>query len=141
MGNSLPPRCSGRRRYGRPADHRVRQSHRTNPGTQFRPKVPFIFYVIEGDAPNAFALPGGFIFVYTGLLKLASEESELAAAMAHEIAHVAARHMTCQRPNRRSPASRTISPERAVGWLGRIRGAARRQCGDSGGVHEIREKR
>jgi len=59
-------------------------------------KVPFIFYVIEGDAPNAFALPGGFIFVYTGLLKLASEESELAAAMAHEIAHVAARHMTCQ---------------------------------------------
>jgi beta-barrel assembly-enhancing protease len=59
-------------------------------------KVPFQFQVIEGETPNAFALPGGFIFVYTGLLKLASEESELAAAMAHEIAHVAARHMTCQ---------------------------------------------
>src|SRR5215471_2272619 len=59
-------------------------------------KVPFRFQVIEGEAPNAFALPGGFIFVYTGLIKIASEESELAAAMAHEIAHVAARHMTCQ---------------------------------------------
>src|SRR5438034_2873578 len=58
--------------------------------------VPFSFQVVEGEAPNAFALPGGFVFVYTGLIKLASEEDELAAAMAHEIAHVAARHMTCQ---------------------------------------------
>jgi predicted Zn-dependent protease len=59
-------------------------------------KVPFTFQIVEGEGPNAFALPGGFIFVYTGLIKIASEESELAAAMAHEIAHVAARHMTCQ---------------------------------------------
>src|SRR4051812_44551379 len=59
-------------------------------------KLPFTFQVVEDDVPNAFALPGGFIFVNTGLLKLASEEDELAGAMAHEIAHVAARHMTCQ---------------------------------------------
>jgi predicted Zn-dependent protease len=59
-------------------------------------KVPFTFQVVEDDVPNAFALPGGFIFVNTGLIKLASEEDELAGAMAHEIAHVAARHMTCQ---------------------------------------------
>lgn len=59
-------------------------------------KVPFTFRVVEDDVPNAFALPGGFIFVNTGLIKLASEEAELAGAMAHEIAHVAARHMTCQ---------------------------------------------
>ncbi len=59
-------------------------------------KVPFTFQVIEGDAPNAFALPGGYVFVYTGLIKLADEEDELAAALAHEIAHVAARHMTKQ---------------------------------------------
>jgi predicted Zn-dependent protease len=59
-------------------------------------KVPFTFQVIEGDSPNAFALPGGYVFVYTGLLKIADEEDELAAAMAHEIAHVAARHMTKQ---------------------------------------------
>src|SRR5690349_1074243 len=59
-------------------------------------KIPFTFRVVEDDVPNAFALPGGFVFVNTGLIKLASEESELAGAMAHEIAHVAARHMTCQ---------------------------------------------
>ena len=59
-------------------------------------KVPFTFQVIEGDSPNAFALPGGYVFIYTGLIKIADEEAELAAAMAHEIAHVAARHMTRQ---------------------------------------------
>jgi predicted Zn-dependent protease len=59
-------------------------------------KVPFTFQVLEGDSPNAFALPGGYIFVYTALLKIADEEDEVAAAMAHEIAHVAARHMTRQ---------------------------------------------
>lgn len=58
--------------------------------------VPFTFRVVDDDVPNAFALPGGFVFVNTGLIKLASEEAELAGAMAHEIAHVAARHMTCQ---------------------------------------------
>ncbi|HEY1337497.1 MAG TPA: M48 family metallopeptidase [Bryobacteraceae bacterium] len=59
-------------------------------------KVPFTFQVVEDEAPNAFALPGGFVFVYTGLLKIADEEDEFAGAVAHEIAHVAARHMTCQ---------------------------------------------
>jgi predicted Zn-dependent protease len=59
-------------------------------------RVPITCRLIEGESPNAFALPGGFIFVFTGLLKLASEEDELAAALAHEIAHVAARHMTKQ---------------------------------------------
>jgi predicted Zn-dependent protease len=57
-------------------------------------KVPFTFQVIEGEAPNAFALPGGYVFVYTGLLHVADEEDEFAGAVAHEIAHVAARHMT-----------------------------------------------
>jgi predicted Zn-dependent protease len=59
-------------------------------------KLPFTFRVVDDDVPNAFSLPGGFVFVNTGLIKLASEESELAGAMAHEVAHVAARHMTCQ---------------------------------------------
>jgi beta-barrel assembly-enhancing protease len=59
-------------------------------------KVPFVFQVIDGEEMNAFALPGGYIFVYTGLIKLASEEDEFAGALAHEIAHVAARHMTCE---------------------------------------------
>jgi predicted Zn-dependent protease len=59
-------------------------------------KVPFTFKVLQGDTANAFALPGGYVFVYTGLIKIADEEDEFAGAVAHEIAHVAARHMTCQ---------------------------------------------
>src|SRR5260370_26905799 len=51
-------------------------------------KVPFTFQVIEGEEPNAFALPGGYIFIYTGLLKLADEADEFAGAVAHELAHV-----------------------------------------------------
>jgi len=59
-------------------------------------KVPFTFEIIEADKLNAFALPGGFIFVNTGLIEAAETEAELAGAMAHEIAHVAARHATRQ---------------------------------------------
>jgi len=57
-------------------------------------KVPFTIKVIDSDEVNAFALPGGFFYVYTGLILKAHEESELAGVMAHEIAHVAARHGT-----------------------------------------------
>jgi len=59
-------------------------------------KVPFSFQVVEDESPNAFALPGGFVFVNTGLIQIADEEDEFAAVLAHEIAHVAARHLTCQ---------------------------------------------
>ena len=59
-------------------------------------KVPFTFQVIDDDTLNAFALPGGFIFVHTGLIHAAETEAEMASAMAHAIAHVAARHMTRQ---------------------------------------------
>jgi len=55
-------------------------------------KVPFTIKVIDSDSVNAFALPGGFFYVYTGLILHAQEESELAGVMAHEIAHVALRH-------------------------------------------------
>ncbi len=57
-------------------------------------KVPFTIKVIDDDSVNAFALPGGFFFVNTGVLLEADEEAELAGVMAHEIAHVAARHGT-----------------------------------------------
>src|SRR5213078_2121960 len=55
-------------------------------------KVPFTIKVIDSDEVNAFALPGGFFFVNRGLILAADNESELAGVMAHEIAHVAARH-------------------------------------------------
>jgi predicted Zn-dependent protease len=55
-------------------------------------KVPFTIKVIDSDAINAFALPGGFFYVNSGLILNADEESELAGVMAHEIAHVCAHH-------------------------------------------------
>jgi predicted Zn-dependent protease len=57
-------------------------------------QVPFTIKVIDSDVLNAFALPGGFFYVNSGLILRADEESELAGAMAHEIAHVCARHGT-----------------------------------------------
>ena len=59
-------------------------------------KVPVSIKVLETDEPNAMALPGGFFFVNTGLLKLAQNESEIAGVMGHELAHIAARHATRQ---------------------------------------------
>lgn len=59
-------------------------------------KVPFTIKVIDSEEVNAFALPGGFFFVNSGLLLKAESEAELAGVMAHEIAHVAARHGTRQ---------------------------------------------
>ena len=55
-------------------------------------KIPFTIKVIDSDEPNAFALPGGFFYVNKGLILAADNEAELAGVMAHEIAHVAARH-------------------------------------------------
>src|ERR1035437_2009273 len=55
-------------------------------------QVPFTIKVIDSDEVNAFALPGGFFYVNTGLILAADEEAELAGVMAHEIAHVAACH-------------------------------------------------
>ena len=59
-------------------------------------QVPFTIKVIDSDEVNAFALPGGFFYVNSGLILAADEEAELAGVMAHEIAHVAARHGTRQ---------------------------------------------
>ena len=57
---------------------------------------PFTFKVIKDDSVNAFAVPGGHIYVHTGLIKAAASEEELAGVMAHEINHVVARHGTRQ---------------------------------------------
>jgi len=57
-------------------------------------RVPFTIKVVDNDEINAFALPGGFFYVNSGLILAADNEAELAGVMAHEIAHVAARHAT-----------------------------------------------
>jgi len=57
-------------------------------------KVPFVIKVVDTDEVNAFALPGGYLYVNKGLILEADNESELAGVLAHEIAHVTARHAT-----------------------------------------------
>lgn len=59
-------------------------------------KVPFTIKVLDSEEVNAFALPGGYLFVNSGLIRQADNAAELAGVMAHEIAHVAARHGTRQ---------------------------------------------
>ncbi|HSW38956.1 MAG TPA: M48 family metallopeptidase, partial [Acidobacteriota bacterium] len=57
-------------------------------------KFPFYFRVVDTDEVNAFAFPGGFIYLNKGLILEAGNESELAGVIAHEIAHITARHAT-----------------------------------------------
>jgi len=59
-------------------------------------QVPFVFKIIDSDVVNAMSLPGGFVYVDTATILAADGEAELAGVMAHEIAHVAARHATRQ---------------------------------------------
>ncbi|MBD3258821.1 M48 family metalloprotease, partial [candidate division GN15 bacterium] len=75
----------------------VWQNYLTSIGRQIvevsdRQDIEYHFTVIESDQINAFAAPGGYIYFYTGLLKLMDSEAELASVMAHEISHVVARH-------------------------------------------------
>jgi len=57
-----------------------------------RPHLPWRFRVVDDPTPNAFALPGGFIYVTRGMLSLMENEAELAGVLGHEIGHVTARH-------------------------------------------------
>ena len=57
-----------------------------------RPNLPWRFAVIEGEVPNAFAVPGGYVFITQGMVALAETESELAGILGHEISHVVRKH-------------------------------------------------
>jgi predicted Zn-dependent protease len=81
-------------------------------------KVPFSIKVVDSDEINAFALPGGFMFVNTGLILKAGNEAELAGVLAHEIAHVAARHGTRQATRGRLINYGTLPLIFAGGWAG-----------------------
>ncbi|HEX5870959.1 MAG TPA: M48 family metalloprotease [Longimicrobium sp.] len=61
-----------------------------------RPGLPWTFRVVDDPTPNAFALPGGFIFMTRGMMDLMDSEAELAAVLGHEIGHVTARHSVTQ---------------------------------------------
>ena len=83
-------------------------------------KVPFTIKVLDTEEVNAFALPGGFFFVNSGLILKADNEAELAGVMAHEIAHVAARHGTKQATRGEIAQIAMIAASIAVpyGWTG-----------------------
>src|ERR1700688_869272 len=80
-------------------------------------KVPFTIRVIDSEVINAFALPGGFFFVNTGILLNADNEAQMAGVMAHEIGHVAARHGTRQATRGEIAQIGSIVPLIAVGGL------------------------
>ena len=81
-------------------------------------KVPFTIKVLDSEEVNAFALPGGFFFVNSGLMLKAESEAELAGVMAHEIAHVAARHGTKQATKGEIVNLATIPLIFMGGWTG-----------------------
>src|ERR1700683_4689831 len=83
-------------------------------------KVPFTIKVLDSEEVNAFALPGGFFFVNSGLILKADNEAELAGVMAHEIAHVAARHGTRQATRGEIAQIAMIAASIAIpyGWTG-----------------------
>ncbi len=81
-------------------------------------QVPFTIKVLDDDSVNAFALPGGFFYVNSGLILKADNEAELAGVMAHEIAHVAARHGTKQDTRGQVASYATIPLIFLGGWTG-----------------------
>jgi predicted Zn-dependent protease len=80
--------------------------------------IPFTFQIVEGEQLNAFALPGGFVFVNTGLIEATETEAELAGAMAHEIAHVTARHITRQASRGKIVDAASLPLILLGGWTG-----------------------
>jgi predicted Zn-dependent protease len=83
-------------------------------------KVPFTIKVLDSEEVNAFALPGGFFFVNSGLILKADNEAELAGVMVHEIGHVAARHGTRQATRGQIAQIAMIAASIAIpyGWTG-----------------------
>jgi predicted Zn-dependent protease len=79
-----------------------RIGHRLAAETE-RPDLPWSFGVVDDPPPNAFALPGGFIFVTRGMMNPLTSETELASVLGHEIAHVTARH-TVNQPSKQQLA-------------------------------------
>jgi predicted Zn-dependent protease len=81
-------------------------------------KVPFTIKVIDSDEINAFALPGGFFYVNSGLILNADEEAELAGVMAHETAHVCAHHAVREQTRLNYAQLGTIPLIFMGGWTG-----------------------
>jgi predicted Zn-dependent protease len=79
---------------------------------------PITFRVVESDEINAFTLPGGYVFINTGLIKLTANEAQLASALAHELGHAAARHATRQATRNDLISAGTLPLAIVGGWVG-----------------------
>lgn len=85
------------RLYRNPEINRyVEQIGRRLAANSDRPNLAYTFQVVDDDSINAFATLGGFVYVHTGLLKLADNEAELASVIAHEIGHIGGKHLVKQ---------------------------------------------
>ena len=95
-----------------------------------RPDLPWTFGVLDTETINAFALPGGWVVVSSGLLKRLGSESELAGVLAHEIAHVVKRHQVLAiQSSAKSEAWTSIGKDVAADQIGRRGGGALAQQG------------
>jgi Zn-dependent protease with chaperone function len=97
---------------------RVRQSTRSKSCADSDSKVPVTAKLIHSNEVNAFALPGRGLFVNSGLLQKADAEAELVGAIAHEIAHVAARHATRQASRGQVIDTASLPLSFLGGWAG-----------------------
>ena len=79
---------------------------------------PVTFRVVESDEINAFTLPGGYVFINTGLIRLTANEAQLASVLAHELGHAAARHFTRQATRKDLISAGTLPLAIMGGWLG-----------------------
>lgn len=95
MGESLA--LEGLQRFGTPVKNEMLQQYVNKVGTAVaanskRATIPYQFAVLDSPVQNAFAVPGGVVFVSRALVSILDDESELAAVLGHEIGHVTARH-------------------------------------------------
>ena len=86
--------------------------------------LDFTFSIIRSSGINAFATPGGYIYLFTGLIKLAEDESQIAGVLAHEIAHVKARHIARMIAQQRKQTIGTLAAMIAGAFLGGGEGLA-----------------
>ena len=95
IGESLA--LEGLQRFGNPVKNESLQQYVNHVGNAVatngkRATIPYQFAVLDSPVQNAFAVPGGVIFVSRALVSILSDESELAAVLAHEVGHVSAKH-------------------------------------------------
>jgi predicted Zn-dependent protease len=122
------------RKYRTHSDPRLDRIGRRLAARSSMPSLPWRFRVIERREANAFALPGGFVYVTSGLMRSARSEDELAGVLAHEITHITLRHGT----NQASKAMLAQMPLQLLGGLmGRGVGSMLTQMGIGFGLNAL----